>query len=58
MSPLELSECTLWNEGPTWSTEDEELENEIQKSVIKNPKFEIWKRQFGLFTDEHGIVDV
>ena len=24
--------------------------------MIKNPKFEIWKCQFGLFTDEHGIV--
>ena len=29
---------------------------EIQKLLIKNPKFEIWKRQFGLFTDEHRIV--
>jgi len=29
---------------------------EIQKSLSKNPKFEIWKRQFGIFTDEHGIM--
>ena len=154
MSPLELSECALWIEGPTWLTEDEESENgefnneqlpqecleemkagdkekwkvetsssilvtaeatgiakimkcedyselqrllrvtglvlkfvkimksrlqknvqaqeeltsqdiavaetlwnkEIQRSLSKNPKFEIWRRQFGLFTDEHGIV--
>jgi len=154
MSPLELSECALWIEGPTWLTEDEESENdefnneqlplecleemkagdkekwkvetsssllvtaeatgiakimkcedyselqqllrvtglvlkfvkimksrlqknvqaqeeltsqdiaaaetlwikEIQRSLSKNPKFEIWRHQFGLFTDEHGIV--
>ena len=29
---------------------------EIQKSLSKNPKFESWKRQFGTFTDEHGIM--
>ena len=29
---------------------------EIQKSLSKNPKFEMWKRQFGVFTDEHGIM--
>ena len=29
---------------------------EIQKSLSMNPKFEIWKRQFGIFTDDHGIV--
>ncbi|XP_022792234.1 uncharacterized protein LOC111331393 [Stylophora pistillata] len=29
---------------------------EIQKSLSKNSKFEIWKRQFGIFTDEHGIM--
>lgn len=29
---------------------------EIQKSLSKNPKLEIWRRQFGLFTDEHGIM--
>ena len=28
----------------------------IQKSLRKNPKFEIRKRQFGIFTDEHGIM--
>lgn len=26
--PLELSECTLWIEGPTWLTEDDESEND------------------------------
>ena len=29
---------------------------EIQKSLSKNPKFEMWKRQFGVFTDEHGLM--
>ena len=29
---------------------------EIQKSLNKNPKFEVWKRQFDIFTDEHGIM--
>ena len=29
---------------------------EIQKSLSKNPKFERWKPQFGIFTDEHGIM--
>ncbi|XP_022807946.1 uncharacterized protein LOC111344944 [Stylophora pistillata] len=29
---------------------------EMQKSLSKNSKFEIWKRQFGIFTDEHGIM--
>ena len=29
---------------------------EIQKSLSKNTKFESWKRQFGTFTDEHGIM--
>ena len=29
---------------------------EIQKSLSKNPKSEIWKRQFGILTDEHGIM--
>lgn len=29
---------------------------EIQKPLSKNPKFEIWKRQCGVFTDEHGIM--
>ena len=29
---------------------------EIQKSLSTNPKFEMWKRQFGVFTDEHGIM--
>lgn len=29
---------------------------EMQSSLSKNPKFEIWTHQFGLFTDEHGIV--
>ena len=28
----------------------------MQKSLRKNPKFEIRKRQFGVFTDEHGIM--
>lgn len=29
---------------------------EIQTSLSKNPKFEICKQQFGIFTDEHGIM--
>ena len=29
---------------------------EIQKSLSKNPKFDIWKRQFGIFTDHQGIM--
>jgi len=29
---------------------------EIQKSLSKNPKFEIWKQQFGIFTNELGIM--
>ena len=29
---------------------------EVQSSLSKNPKFEIWRQQFGLFTDEHGTV--
>ena len=29
---------------------------EIQKSLSNNPKFEIWKRQFGIFTDDSGIM--
>lgn len=29
---------------------------EIQKSLSKNSKFEIWKGQFGIVTDEHGIM--
>ena len=29
---------------------------EIQKSLSKNPKVEIWKRHFGIFTGEHGIM--
>ena len=29
---------------------------EIQRSLSKNPKFEIWKQQFGLFVDGHGIM--
>ena len=29
---------------------------EIPKSLSKNPKFESWKQQFGIFTDEHGIM--
>ena len=29
---------------------------EIEKSLSKNPKFEIWKGQFGIFTDENGIM--
>lgn len=29
---------------------------EIQKSLSKNPKFEICKQQFGIFTDELGIM--
>ena len=29
---------------------------EIQRSLSTNPKFETWRHQFGLFTDEHGIV--
>ena len=29
---------------------------EVQKSLIKNPKFEIWRKQFGIFTDGQGIM--
>ena len=29
---------------------------EIQKSLSKNPKFDIWKKQFGIFTDHQGIM--
>ena len=29
---------------------------EIQRSLSKNPKFEIWKQQFGLFVDGQGIL--
>ena len=29
---------------------------EIQKSLCKNPKFDIWKKQFGIFTDHQGIM--
>ena len=29
---------------------------EIQKSLSKTPKFETWKRKFGIFTNEYGIM--
>ena len=29
---------------------------EVQKSLSKNPKFEIWRKQFGIFTDSQGIM--
>ena len=29
---------------------------EIQKSLCKNPKFDIWKKQFGIYTDHQGIM--
>ena len=29
---------------------------EVQKSLSKNPKFEIWRKQFGIFTNSQGIV--
>ena len=29
---------------------------EIQKSLSKNPKFDIWKKQIGIFTDHQGIM--
>ena len=29
---------------------------EIQKSLSKNPKFEIWRKQFGIDTDSQGIM--
>ena len=29
---------------------------EIKNSLCKTPKFEIWNQQFGIFTDEHGIM--
>ena len=29
---------------------------EIQKSLSKNPKFDISKKQFGIFTDHQGIM--
>ena len=29
---------------------------EVQKSLSKNPKFEIWRRLFGIFTDSQGIM--
>ena len=51
-SPLELSECALWIEGPTWLTEDEESENDefnneqLQKECLEEMKAgdkEKWK---------------
>ena len=29
---------------------------EVQKSLSKNPKFKIWEKQFGIFTDSQGIM--
>ncbi|XP_068739253.1 uncharacterized protein [Montipora capricornis] len=29
---------------------------EVQKSLSKNPKFEIWRKQFGIFTNSQGIM--
>ena len=29
---------------------------EVQKSLSKNPKFEIWRKQFGIFNDSQGIM--
>ena len=29
---------------------------EIQTSLTKNPKVDIWKKQFGIFTDHQGIM--
>jgi len=29
---------------------------EVQKSLSKNPKFKIWRKQFGIFTDSQGIT--
>ena len=29
---------------------------EVQKSLSKNPKFETWRKQFGIFTDHQGIT--
>ncbi|XP_068670171.1 uncharacterized protein [Montipora foliosa] len=29
---------------------------EVQKSLSKNPKFEIWRKRFGIFTDSQGIM--
>ena len=29
---------------------------EVQKSLSKNAKFEIWRKQFGIFTDSQGIM--
>ena len=29
---------------------------EIQKSLSNNPRFEIWRKQFGIFNDSQGIM--
>ena len=29
---------------------------EVQKTLSKNPKFEIWRKKFGIFTDSQGIM--